>query len=130
MKTPRSSRRIPFLLALLALGSSPSFSAELPELRVSYFSYPPFIIETDKSGSPRGAWVAYWEEVYAPAAKVKIKWVGPNSYPRARREATDGNVDAIAAVAVSLAEAEGLRYPKNFRVMTPRALVVLKSEPI
>jgi ABC-type amino acid transport substrate-binding protein len=106
-----------------------SLAIAAPEVvRVTYVTYPPFVIETEDPKRPSGAIVDYWEKVLAPEGKFVIEWIGPLSYLRALQQVQDGSVDAIVSIPMDIAEKRGIRYSKSIDFSARQGILMLKSE--
>lgn len=120
--------RLFLFFAILFIGLR-SLAITAPEVvRVTYVTYPPFVIETEDPKRPIGAIVDYWEKVLAPEGKFTIEWVGPLSYPRALQQVQEGSVDAIVSIPMDIAEKRGIRYSKSIDFSARQGILMLKNE--
>jgi polar amino acid transport system substrate-binding protein len=103
------------------------------EVRVVYYNYAPHLI-TDQLGAkesaPKGPIPDIWEKHIAPAAKLKVKWIGPVPFPRAMAMVESGEADAIDMAAKTPDREPKFIYSSLPIVMSTTGLVVKKSEPL
>lgn len=105
-----------------------SFASDAAQtVRIAYLNYPPYFIEGPDEAHPSGVLVDYWEKTVAPAAKLKIEWVGPLSLPRAVVMMKNGKVDVLCAVPLALAQKEGFFLPPKLTFKTRQGIIVLKD---
>lgn len=119
-----------FVLLKIFCLSFMSFSAPKTSLRIAYSVYPPFVMEGAEPSAPRGVIVDYWEKEIAPLANLKIEWIGPLSYLRAKKMTLSGDADAIYLVPTSVADDEKFLYSKKVKFTTRQGVAVLKDEPL
>lgn len=122
--------QIRMLLFLFVLLASLSGIAAPATLRVAYSVYPPYVNAGGAPLAPRGVIVDYWENEIARAANIKIEWIGPLSYLRAKKMTLSGAADAIYLIPTSVADTENFTYSKKIKFITKQGLIVLKTESL
>lgn len=110
--------------------ASTTVLAQASTLKVAYSVYPPFVMAGGKAKAPKGVIVDYWEKEIAAPANLKIQWIGPLSYLRAKKMTLSGAADAIYLIPTSVADKQKVPYSKKVKFITKQGLVVLKSDPL
>ena len=118
------------ILVSVVLTTSTNSVAAPATLKVAYSVYPPYVNAGGAPLAPRGVIVDYWENEIARAANIKIEWIGPLSYLRAKKMTLSGAADAIYLIPTSVEDAENFTYSKKIKFITKQGLIVLKTEPL
>lgn len=116
-----------FLFLYLSTAVAVKSTSPLTVVQVVYTDFPPYVISQPDPAKPRGVSVEVWEKYIAPAAHIKVEWVGPVSFVRAISLLKSGKVDAIFGAMISTSNQQGFIYPEKFRTWVRPGLMVLKK---
>jgi len=116
------------LLLLILLPATPLFAESI---RVGYFVIPPYVIQEEGGGKPKGALIDFLEKRIAPEMGVSVIWAEhATSLQRQLFQLEHNELDAGVILAYKPERMRFLDYPRNPFFETSPSLALLKTHPL
>jgi len=119
-----------FLVLSALLGLIVSGVSAQDSIKIAYFELRPYAIPQPGGKDPIGASVDYWNEVVAPAMKVKVVWVGPTPMLRLLSQLEAGDVDAALVLGKNPDREKKFLYPNSPYFLFRPTIAVNKDSPL